>query len=128
MELLLPAGLLLILGALQPVITGFFTKSTMTSKTKTVVSYAVVAVLAAVWLFASGGAVLVLGAGVVPFIQSLAVAIGLIYTLGQAVYRFLFKGTALAETVENKGVTANESDATGGGFEAEEFPEEELGA
>ena len=110
----------MILGALQPVITGFFTKSTMTAKTKTVVSYVVVAVLAGVWLFASGGAVLVLGAGLVPFLQSVAVAIGLIYTLGQAVYRFLFKDTALADAVEQHGVTAGESDASGSGFDAEE--------
>lgn len=131
MELLLPAGLLIILGALSPVITGLFTKISMSRKTKTTVAIIVSAVLAGVWLLASGGAVIVTGAGVLALIQSVALAIGAVYGLSQVVYQYLFKGTDLADAVAEKGITDGESDANGDGFLAEEYPEdveEELGA
>lgn len=127
MEFILPAGLLLILGVIQPIITQYLTKSSWTRKTKVTVSIIVVAVLAGVWVFSTGGAVLVTGLGAEAFLGSLVAAIGVIYTLGNAIYQYLFKGTELAATIADHGVSDNETDATGSGFEAEEFPEEELG-
>lgn len=121
---ILPVGLLLVLGVLTPLIVGFLTKSTMSRKTKTTIGIVVSVVLAGVWGFTSGGIVLVLGAGAWAFFESLVLAAGIIYGISQAVYQYIFKGTDLAASVAQVGVTDNETDANGSGFTAEEYPEE----
>lgn len=123
MELLIPSALAILLSALSPLIVGALTKASMTSKQRSLVAFGVSAVIAIAWLATTGGlGALTLSAGVPAFAQALGLALGSAYALQQAVHTFLFKGTELADNVlANVGVTDGESDATGSGFEAEEF-------
>lgn len=123
MELLIPTALAVLLSALSPLIVGALTKASMTSKTKGLVAFGVSAVIAVAWLATTGGlGALTLAAGVPAFVQALGLAVGAVYTLQQAVHKFLFKGTALADNVlANVGVTDGESDANGSGFIEEEL-------
>lgn len=123
MELLIPTALAVLLSAISPLIVGALTKASMASKTKGLVAFGVSAVIAVTWLATTGGlGALTLAAGVPAFVQALGLAVGAVYTLQQAVHKFLFKGTALADNVlANVGVTDGESDANGSGFIEEEL-------
>lgn len=99
--LILPAVITGVLAILSPFITALFTKSSMKSETKGLVGIAVSIVVAVVWVLLTGGFAVVAGP------EDLAIPIGVIFGIQQAVYNQFFKD--LAKDVEaNVGFGAHE--------------------
>lgn len=92
---LLPTALTLVLTLVSPLIAAWFTKSTMTSRTKNLVALFVSVVIAGGWVFFNGGF-----EGV-----DIALALGAVYGLQQLVYNQLLKDVA-KDIEANNGITA----------------------
>lgn len=119
--------LLVILSAVSPIIVSYLTKASWSSKTKQSVALLVTLAIAVVVAFVpvlGGSAVLAFGGGVGPFVESLVAAGGVIFTIQQVVFTYIFKDTEFATVLlEDKGVTDTvpaDTDVDGHGLEPTE--------
>lgn len=103
----LPTALAFILTIVSPLISAYFTKVTMSSKTKNIIALGVSVVIAVGWVLLNGGF-----NGV-----DIVLALGSVYGIQQLVYNQLLKDTA-KDIEADHGITASDTEIA-----ADEFGE-----
>lgn len=96
MEFILPAGLLLILSAVSPVLVQYIVSRSWSKNTKTLVALGVSIVVAVIYGLVTGDISLAF-TSVQAFITSTVPAVGIAYAIQQAIFNTMFKGSVLAD-------------------------------
>lgn len=96
MEFILPAGLLLVLSSVSPLLVQYLTNRSWSKNTKVLLAIGISAVIAVVYGLVSGDIALAF-TSIDAFFTSAVPAVGVAFLIQQAVFNTMFKGTELAD-------------------------------
>lgn len=103
MEAVLPTTIVALLTLISPIITAFFTKTTMSAQAKNWIAVGISALIALVYVFMQGGFENLIGP------EEYLAALGIAYGIGQLVYNALLKKPS-TYVEANYGVTSKTTD------------------
>lgn len=115
MEFILPAGLLLVLSSVSPLLVQYLTNRAWSKNTKVLLAVGISIVIAVVFGLVSGDIALAF-TSIDAFFASAVPAVGVAFAIQQAVFNTMFKGTELADKLEGTGVTESNPEIEGNGY------------
>lgn len=125
MEIILPAGLLLVLSAVSPLLVQYITNMAWSKNAKILLAVAISIVIAVVYGLVSGDIAFAF-TSLEAFITSTVPAMGTAFAIQQLVFNTLFKGSELADKLAGSPETTENPEVDGNGY-GEELPEYEEG-
>lgn len=122
MEIILPAGLLLVLSAVSPLLVQYITNMAWSKNAKILLAVGISTVIAVIYGLVSGDIALAF-TSLEAFITSTVPAIGSAFAIQQLIFSTLFKGSELADKLAGAPEPAENPEVDGSGY-GEELPEE----
>lgn len=132
MEIVLPAGLLLVLSAVSPLLVQYITNMAWSKNAKVLLAVGISIVIAVIYGFTTGDISLTF-TSFEAFVTSTAPAVGTAFAIQQLVFSTLFKGTELADKLAGAPPVEENPEVEGNGYgedldevEAMEVAEDEV--
>lgn len=122
MEIILPAGLLLVLSAVSPLLVQYITNMSWSKNAKVLLAVGISIIVAVVYGLVTGDIALAF-TSLEAFITSTLPAIGSAFAIQQLVFARLFKGSELADKLAGEPETTVNPEVDGDGY-GEDLPEE----
>lgn len=122
MEIILPAGLLLVLSAVSPLLVQYITNMSWSKNAKILLAVGISIIVAVIYGLVSGDIALAF-TSLEAFITSTLPAVGTAFAIQQLVFSRLFKGSELADKLAGEPEAEVNPEVDGNGY-GEELPED----